>query len=804
MTASAFDPLIAKSRGESESTDPPTIEEHCLAVREAAEAIWDAIEPDLAAILATDRAQLRSTLRPLFLISALLHDVAKANCAFQALAYRADRKKQPIRHEVLAAMLLTDERFWGKWLEGTLPDPRDRWAVVWAVAGHHLQLRRKRFDDTEDPVYRTGNIPRRVAIYTDHSQVLNLLREACRCADARLEAVKDVPTVRLAPFDSLDGSDDGLASAARRFVGRSDVEWRRFRQDETFKLRVAILKALLIAADVAGSALVGENKNVPSSIRTWLRLGLQPADARKIYESNLNGKEPYDFQRAVACSQSPVTIVAAACGHGKTTAAYMWAEKWAKGRKLFFAYPTTGTASAGFKEYLFAQTELERTLIHSRAEADLKSMWGSSPDDESPIERAQRLDSLRAWGQQVIACTVDTVLGLMQNQRRPLFGFPAIARGAFVFDEVHSYDRRLFAELLRFLETFPGAPVLIMSASIPPNRLQALKRAAAGRINEQPIQGVSEVENVKRYRISWQEDIDACWREVATALAKGQKVLWVCNTVNDAIQVFRKAEQLTRNIDGLQTILYHSRFRYGGNPPLCSGRVELQRRVLDEFAYEDEAKTRRVHARPAIVVATQVCEMSLNISADMLISALCPLPSLVQRLGRLNRFATTDDPKPALVYDFAGRPYHEDDYPRQLQAAHDMITELEGNACSQATLAEYVNRMQLAEDWSETLYSAWLDGGWESDQRPAREIDNSITLVREEDLRFIGKKPRPHEVIPWTITMLYKRGFTWSQQVCGYPIAPAGTVLYDWDEKLRRGYGASWADGQFGKGGAAS
>ncbi len=38
-----------------------------------------------------------------------------------------------------------------------------------------------------------------------------------------------------------------------------------------------------------------------------------------------------------------------------------------------------------------------------------------------------------------------------------------------------------------------------------------------------------------------------------------------------------------------------------------------------------------------IAVTTQVAEMSLDLDADILISEIAPVPSMIQRLGRLNR-----------------------------------------------------------------------------------------------------------------------------------------------------------------------
>ncbi|QDT32298.1 Putative CRISPR-associated nuclease/helicase Cas3 [Thalassoglobus polymorphus] len=187
--------------------------------------------------------------------------------------------------------------------------------------------------------------------------------------------------------------------------------------------------------------------------------------------------------------------------------------------------------------------------------------------------------------------------------------------------------------------------------------------------------------------------------------------------------------------------------------------------------------------------------MSLDISADLLCSAMCPLPSLVQRLGRLNRYAAEQsEPKPAFCFPFSGYPYHEHDAPEHLQASEQMIIELKELPCSQLMLGEYVERLQSNEELPE--YSAWLDGGWISEPMPAREGDNSITLVREEDVpvdkRLANGNYCKEDIIPLTIPMLFQSGFNFTARVAGYPIAPAGTVEYDWDEASTSGKGAQW------------
>ena len=190
------------------------------------------------------------------------------------------------------------------------------------------------------------------------------------------------------------------------------------------------------------------------------------------------------------------------------------AQRHAVGRKLWFTYPTTGTASAGYQGYLYDHPDLLSALIHGRAQVDLQAMRGNGKDDRD--DEALRLESLLAWGRQAVVCTVDTVLGLFQNQRRPLFSFPAIAAGAFVFDEIHSYDARLFGSLLRFLQTFPGLPVLLMSASIPPGRMVKLREVLGERAGEE-IRGDKQTEGYRRYRIEPRDSVEACRKDVAEA-----------------------------------------------------------------------------------------------------------------------------------------------------------------------------------------------------------------------------------------------------------------------------------------------
>ena len=211
------------------------------------------------------------------------------------------------------------------------------------------------------------------------------------------------------------------------------------------------------------------------------------------------------FQREVAEKAEKVVFVKAGCGSGKTLAAYHWARTRWPGRRIYFCYPTTGTATEGFRDYLFNPDEKESKygaeLFHGRAWVDLNVILGVKGDHtREEADAIARIESLDAWSTPIVSCTVDTVLGVVQNNRRGRYAWPALAGSAFVFDEIHAYDDRLFGALLRFLQALPGAPVLLMTASLPGARLEALGNVCTARKrNSSSSKGQPNLEQRKRY-----------------------------------------------------------------------------------------------------------------------------------------------------------------------------------------------------------------------------------------------------------------------------------------------------------------
>src|SRR5262249_8083763 len=142
-----------------------------------------------------------------------------------------------------------------------------------------------------------------------------------------------VPQLTDAHFDTAD-DDDGLEQRIARLAELSCRAWNRLRRNAMVARRLGLLKALLIAADVAASALTADGRQPGEWVATALSAHIAPETLNRVIEKGTKGEHPHPFQRRVGASEKSATIVIAGCGNGKTAAAYLWGQRHAIGRKL--------------------------------------------------------------------------------------------------------------------------------------------------------------------------------------------------------------------------------------------------------------------------------------------------------------------------------------------------------------------------------------------------------------------------------------------------------------------------------------
>lgn len=724
--------LMAKSIDHRFDETALTLAGHSLRVEEAARALHASLAADLERTFGLDAAE-RARLERLSTLAALLHDIGKATSSFQATVAGVSKERHPWRHEFLSAAMVHSEIHLGRWLATV--DDEDRALVSMMIAGHHLRARNDmanaRVARAEDLLLGADELR---PVWQRAAEILNLAGRPCIAnTSAAVDEVSDLVS-------------DYIIAASRCDRGR----------DRSSPI-LPLGKAMVIAADIVGSAHAGDTP-ISDWVREVLASSLTEEALRGVVDARLGGASPRSFQEQVGNSTERVTLVTAGCGNGKTLAAYLWACRHAVGRRLAFCYPTTGTTTAGFADYLLAQTDLERRLLHSRARVDVEA-FERSPDDDVPLE-VWAPDVLDRWSAQVVACTADTALGLMTNWRTALASLPLWAKCAFVFDEVHSYDGQLFGTLLDFLRVV-RAPVLLMTASLSAARHAALQHVLGHALV--PIRGETAIEEAQRYELR-DTVFEAALEHAARAFRDREKVLWVANTVRRAQAVYRALRAV---IGPDAPRLYHSRFRY------CD-RVERQAEVIQSFRSD----------RGGIVVATQVCEMSLDISADLLITELAPFPSVVQRLGRLNRRAAVpESPRPCLWYQPEDAcPYSS----AELRSASDTIRKLPARALSQSDLAAALASIEEAP--YEVRATPFSTQTWMTFPVPLRDSTPSWTIVRRTDLPGDLSRARRIDVVRNEIAMPPRRG-----AAPAWPILHGAFVVPDEVLRYTREEGASWA-----------
>ncbi len=409
--------------------------------------------------------------------------------------------------------------------------------------------------------------------------------------------------------------------------------------------------------------------------------------------------------------------------------------------------------------------------------------------------KQDKIESLALWSTPLVVATSDTVLGLMSNARKSVYSLPSILCSAIVFDEIHAFDDQMFGHLLVFLKNFPKLPILLMTASLPEKRLDAIKKVRPDFNDENCINGDKDFAEIKRYSINEVQDYEKLFEEIKKCVAKNGKVLWVRNQVDWANNAYLDCiKTFTKNFPQLKIDIYHSRLKY-------KHRSKRHRKVIDDFKKKDF---------PAILVATQVAEMSFDLSADLLITDIAPIPSLIQRLGRLNRRLKPTTPenereiKPALVYllprdEKNSMPYKID----ELKTARDWIAELQkeyGNSLSQQSLADCFGKFSNEKDFDiETAEekAVFFSGLWQTYPGMTRGEGYTINVIFEDDCkewkRMKGTKQpdknwlRENEVaIP-----IRNEVFGW-ETFGGLRVAKSEDVEYDYNPITEKGTGAKW------------
>lgn len=278
-----------------------------------------------------------------------------------------------------------------------------------------------------------------------------------------------------------------------------------------------------------------------------------------------------------------------------------------------------------------------------------RTRWDDT--SERPPSRWAAEHATRFLAAQIAVGTVDqAMLGGLQVKHAHLRG-SALSRSLIVIDEVHASDSWMtkIQQALVQAHLALGGHAMLMSATLGSVARSSWRReplpdcVAAERVAYPAVWTMRDSLPVPRAdgankavsidaRQGWSGE-DAARRAVAAA-ERGARVLVIRNTVDRARETWQacldRAPELVFSLDDVPT-LHHGRFA-------AEDRARLDARV--EAVLGAGSSTGGV-----IVVGTQTLEQSLDIDADFLVTDLCPMDVLLQRIGRLHRHRRTDRPE---------------------------------------------------------------------------------------------------------------------------------------------------------------
>lgn len=350
----------------------------------------------------------------------------------------------------------------------------------------------------------------------------------------------------------------------------------------------------------------------------------------------------YPLSETPSEDERPHTLVKAPTGAGKTD----FLMRRCKGR-IFYTLPFQASINAMFERFKDAMPADDVRLLHASSSFKTETL------EEKILQEH--------CGAAVKVLTPHQLASLVTATR----GFEAIAIDVsgcdVILDEIHCYREQTQAVVLEIVRVLlkHNCRVHLGTATMPTAMENALLELLGGDEQVYTVELPTEIlDSFDRHRIFCKETFDETLPILDEAVANGGKVIVVCNRVDAAQERYLG---LREQYPTIAMTLLHSRFKR-------EDRARKEKELMDVFSKDE----------PCIVVATQVVEVSLDISADLMITDCAPLDALIQRFGRVNRkrmVETIGTFKP--VYVIAPPESKTDAMPYQLEILHKSYEQLQ-------------------------------------------------------------------------------------------------------------------------------
>lgn len=524
----------------------------------------------------------------------VFHDFGKLNTYFQDYMMRIINKEKLsgvryFRHEVFSCLFLI-RLFFAEIGESKKPYFPYQ---IFAVLGHHKPLTRDLKSFERERVWNESwpEIPQKAIDFAIE------VAQSCGVMVYERKIFKDEKAIKQII--------EALLNATLKLFNKDS---------KNLKLVYSLSKGLLQNCDWIASSKVKYSDVCLINVNSF------DIEIKLKHKLELENKKYYRRNFHTKCLNTTGDIIAIApTGSGKTEASLMWALN-SNCNKIIFLMPTMVTSNSLYERlstYYFP--EISCGLAHSGVDTYFykKSLDNETKDTYDKFEILYQ----KAFIPAVMVSTVDQLLsadfhtGLWNHKDYALLG------SSVIFDEIHAYDSYTIALITSTIKKVKrcGGRVMLMSATMP----DFLKEHFTKLLElKSPIIADELLDRANNEWIYLDMSLEDIKENVLKELSNGKKVAIIVNDIETA-----KSEYIYYSNKNIKTLCLHSEFT-----------------MLDRQRKESELTSKDDHPYQ-LVISTQVIEVSLDVSFDVMFSECAPIDSLIQRAGRCNRHGMATDSK---------------------------------------------------------------------------------------------------------------------------------------------------------------
>lgn len=334
-------------------------------------------------------------------------------------------------------------------------------------------------------------------------------------------------------------------------------------------------------------------------------------------------------------------LIESGCGSGKTEAALYAASVLGNKNGLsgiYMGLPTGTSAEAiqGRVDDFLTELQMRKTKLYTSKSMLLRE--NNTEPSWTDVSR-QRLLAPSAVG------TVDQVMTAARLVRFESVRMAGLSSKVLIIDEIHAYDAYMITVIERLLQicNVLGIPVILLSATLP---VSTKRKLFSTIIDESDIdmhsgyplisyvttdnefyecqsESYEPDKNVECESLPILNDYESIAELAVKNVECGGCECVIMNTVSDAINVYDNIKKIADK--NCNIILYHARMPE-------KTKDEKIKKILKWCGKDRSERPER-----AIIVGTQVLEQSIDIDVDYMITAICPVDLLLQRIGRYHR-----------------------------------------------------------------------------------------------------------------------------------------------------------------------